>query len=264
MPADLDALQGAWNITALEMEGQTVPGEAIAGARIEVDGDRFATTGMGAAYGGTLTLDDAAKPRRIDMHFDVGPEIGNVNRGIYELSGNAWKVCIATRGSVRPDQFASQPGSGFAFETLERAEAKKNLEEPKTNAVSRSLDPGLANPVTEFEGEWRMVSGVMNGAAIDESSVQWVKRVNRGDVTTVLAGPQTMLKAQFTFDSSQSPATIDYLNLAGAQKGKRQHGIYAFDGGLLKICVAAPGGERPAEFHSTKGDGRTFTVWKKA
>ena len=258
MPADLDALQGTWNITSLELDGQAMPGDMLAEARIQIDGDRFATTGMGSAYAGTLRLDEASQPRRIDMHFDVGPEIGNINRGIYELSGNGWKICIATRGDGRPAQFTTQPGSGFALENLERADATKT---PK-KTIADNETPGASSP--EYEGEWRMVSGVMSGVAMDESTMRWVKRVNQGDVTTVLAGPQTMLKAQFTFDSSQAPGTIDYLNLAGAQKGKRQQGIYAFEGGRLKMCVAPPGGERPAEFHSAKGDGRAFTVWKKA
>ena len=83
-----------------------------------------------------------------------------------------------------------------------------------------------------------------------------------GNQTTVVAGPQVMMKVEFSIDSAQSPKAIDYLNLAGANKGKQQCGIFEFAGEVLQVCVAAPGDPRPAEFTSVPGDGRTLTVWK--
>jgi uncharacterized protein (TIGR03067 family) len=265
MPNDLDLLQGAWAVSALEVDGQTMSDAMLSEARIVIEGDRFTSTGMGAIYAGTFKLDTAAKPRRIDMTFDVGPEAGNVNRGIYELKGGAWRLCLATRGEARPAGFATQHGSGFALETLKRATGKAMKLKAKAaaaTAVGSTSSVGAA-PATEFDGEWSMVSGVMNGVPMDESLLQWVKRVNWGNTSTVLAGPQTMLKVEFTTDASQSPKAIDYVNLAGPNKGKKQLGVYALDGDLMKICVSAPGDARPGGFHSVKGDGRTFTVWKK-
>lgn len=42
-----------------------------------------------------------------------------------------------------------------------------------------------------------------------------------------------------------------------------QPGIYELNGKTLRLCFAAPGRERPGDFASTPGDGRTFTVWIK-
>jgi uncharacterized protein (TIGR03067 family) len=212
---------------------------------------------MGAVYEGTLELDGSRKPKRIDMKFDIGPEKGNTNVGIYELKGDSWKLCLATRGTVRPEKFAAPTGSGFALETLVRAAKAKRRAAPKSEPVVASV------PATELEGEWAMLSGVMDGKAMDASLVQWVKRVTQGNQTTVLAGPQTMLKVTFTCDASHSPAIIDYVNLAGAHKGKRQQGIYKLEGDVLTVCTGAPGAARPGEFESVKGDGRSLTVWKK-
>jgi uncharacterized protein (TIGR03067 family) len=265
MPNDLDLLQGAWAVTSLEVDGRTMPDTMLSEARIVIEGDRFTSTGMGAIYAGTLQLDTKTTPRRIDMRFDVGPEAGNVSPGIYELKAGIWKLCLATRGDARPAGFATQHGSGFALETLKRATGKAVRLKAKAAAASALASTPSATdaPDTGFDGEWRMVSGVMNGVTMEESLLQWVKRVNRGNTSTVLAGLQTMLKVEFTTDVSQSPPAIDYVNLAGPNKGKKQLGIYAFDGDRLKICVAAPGDARPGGFHSTKGDGRTLTVWKK-
>lgn len=252
MRRDIDRLQGFWTISALAVDGQSVP--VPLDAQIVIEGSRFASMGMGAVYEGTLELDASASPARIDMKFDASPEKGNTNLGIYQLKGDSWKLCLATRGTVRPASFASPPGSGIAVETLVRGKAAKARKE-KVKAP--------AGPATEFEGEWKMLSGVMDGKAMDASAVQWVKRVTRGNQTTVVAGPQTMMIFEFAFDPASSPQSIDYVNLHGANKGKLQQGIYRFEGGVLTVCVAAPGAARPGEFVSVPGDGRTLTAWRR-
>jgi uncharacterized protein (TIGR03067 family) len=258
MHPDLDLLQGTWRIAELELEGRTMSGEMVAEGRITVDGDRFTSTGMGAEYGGTFRLDASTNPRTLDMRFDVGPEKGGTNLGIYELNGDSWRLCLAMHGSVRPVKFDSTAGDGFVVETLVRGAAAG-----KTRKRKQSPAAAATGTATEFEGEWPMVSGVMSGKPMDQSMVKWVKRVTTGNQTTVEAGPQTMLKVEFTSDSSRVPKTIDYVNLAGTNEGKTQLGIFEFAGDELRVCMAAPGDPRPEEFVSAPGDGRAFTVWKR-
>jgi uncharacterized protein (TIGR03067 family) len=256
---DLDLLQGIWTVTTLEIDGEKVSPDVYGNATVVIKGSRFTSEGMGDIYQGTVELDASANPRRIDMKFDAGPEKGNTNPGIYKLAGDSWTLCLATRGKKRPSSFKSKPDSGIALETLTRGKrGRPASKEAKT--ISKTVDGGVS---TEFEGEWQMVSAVMNGKPMEEALVRWVKRYTTGNETIVKAGPQTMLKVQFTYDASKSPKTIDYLNLAGGQKGKTQLGIYEFEGGLLKVCVAPPGATRPEEFKSVAGDARTLTVWKK-
>jgi uncharacterized protein (TIGR03067 family) len=260
---DLDLLQGTWNVTALEIDGQEMSSALPGDARIVIQGDRFTSTGMGPVYEGTLNLDPSTNPRQLNMHFDAGPEKGNTNLGIYELKGNTWRLCLATRGTVRPSSFASKPGSGFALETLTRgSRPTKKTEKTKTTRAPKEEETA-AGPPTEFEGEWKMVSAVMNGQPMEESAVQWVRRVTRGNQTTVYAGPQVMMSMRFRYNASTSPRTIEYVNTAGANKGKTQHGIYELDDGLLRICVSAPGSPPPTTFESLPGDGRTYTVWQR-
>ena len=264
MRDDLDLLQGTWAVTELQMEGQTISGGMLANARVEITGNRFSSLGMGTVYEGTVTLDDSAIPHQLNMKFDAGPEKGNTNLGIYELKGDSWKICLSTRGEVRPTAFSAPAGSGFIFEVLTRSEAvspKKDKASSPGAAVARARE--AASPATDFEGEWSMVSAVMDGNPLDPSAVEWVKRITRGSETTVYAGPQVMMKMEFTFDASNAPKTIDYVNTAGSNKGKSQQGIYEFEGDVLKICVAAPGKPRPTQFQSDRGDGRTFTVWRR-
>ena len=264
MHDDIDLLQGTWTVTELELEGQKMAGALLANARIVIKGLRFNSTGMGVEYKGRLVLDTSTNPRQFDMKFDAGPEKGNTNLGIYKLDGDTWKICLAMRGTVRPSRFASTSGSGFAVETLIRGGADV-IPKAKARPAAKTKQKNKPNaaPATEFEGEWRMVSGVMDGIPMDESTVQWVKRVTVGNETTVYAGPQVMMKFEVTSDSSKSPKTIDYINTGGANKGKSQLGIYEFKENLLRICIAAPGGPRPAQFQSTPGSGRTLSEWKR-
>ncbi len=123
MGRDLDLLQGSWTVTALEVEGQGMPSAMLANSRIVIKGSRFTSTGMGAVYEGTLEIDASTRPRQLTMKFDAGPEKGATNPGIYELDGDTWKICLATRGAGCPSSFASTPGSGFACETLTRGDS---------------------------------------------------------------------------------------------------------------------------------------------
>lgn len=120
MNADLEHLQGTWNIVEFELEGQKLP---AGGSKIIVNGDNFTTIAMGAQYEGTVALDAAATPKTFDLHFKQGPEQGNVSLGIYELDGDTWTICLGLTGKSRPRKFATETGSGHALETLKRASA---------------------------------------------------------------------------------------------------------------------------------------------
>ncbi len=272
MKSDLEKMQGVWNITTLEIDGNKLPQSAFPGSRIVVKGDVFESLSMGMVYAGNVTLDVGKNPKHFDIAFTEGHAKGVINRGIYELKGDTWRFCLNTFGKGRPKTFATKPGSGFALETLKRAPAGAKIVAAGKAAVAKPVKSSRSEPAakkssgaaTELEGEWAMVSGVMDGVAMDAFTVQWVKRVTHGNESTVTAGPQTMLKVKFTHDPSKSPKTIDYVNQFGANKGKSQEGIYEFEGDILKFCVAPPGKPRPREFASCRGDGRSFTTWKRA
>jgi uncharacterized protein (TIGR03067 family) len=254
MGQDLDKLQGAWNIVSLEMDGQKMPG---GGARIVVRGNRFSTTSMGATYEGTVVIHQTTAPRTFDLHFDDGPEKGNTNLGIYELDGDSWRICLATRGSVRPQEFAAPPGTGIALETLRRGTAAGVPVEPLAPAVS----PGPAgDPAPELAGEWTSVSLVRDGEALPQSMLKYGKRTATANEVTVRFGPQVVLQARYAVDRSRTPMTMDYA----LADGQTQIGIWVLEGKRLTTCFGAPGQPRPGEFASTAGEGRTLAVWTPA
>lgn len=260
---DLEKLQGTWYIISLESNGQKMPAAAFDGAQIMIEDEKFTSIGMGATYKGKIEFDDSKKPKTFDLIFTAGPQKGTRNLGIYKLTGSSWTICLATQGTERPRKFATQPGTGIALETLERKPpAKERAKKAARPAASIDEEAARNGSPTEIEGEWAMLSGVFNGQPLQPDWVKFCKRVTRGNVTTVVAGPQTMLKARFTLDTSKMPNAIDYVNLHGSNKNKSQLGIFECNGDELKICVSAPGKPRPNDFSSKRGDGRNYTVWK--
>lgn len=108
-----------------------------------------------------------------------------------------------------------------------------------------------------------MTAAVLDGVALDQAMVRWCKRITRGNITRVVADSQQFLYASFTLDSSSKPATIDYVNLSGASKGKAQVGIFELSGDELRICMSATNKERPKDFSSQPGDNRSYTTWRR-
>jgi uncharacterized protein (TIGR03067 family) len=177
-------------------------------------------------------------------------------------------LCLATRGATRPKTFATKPATGIALETLvrdgEAAEAPQMSKAPSVSTKRAILaSPVESGPPTAIEGEWEMVSAVFNGKPMAADMVKWCKRITRGNLTTIVAGPQTMLKATFVLKPGKTHAAIEYMNLHGASKGKAQAGIYELKGDLLQFNMSEPGTPAPSEFSSKPGDGRSYTAWKR-
>jgi len=116
---------------------------------------------------------------------------------------------------------------------------------------------------TQLQGEWSMVSGSADGTAMPDAMRESAKRVCKEDETTVTVGGLLFMKAKFTIDPSRKPKTIDYQMIDGHTKGKKQLGIYEIEGDTVKFCFGSPGSERPQDFSSKPGDGRTLSVWKR-
>ena len=126
-----------------------------------------------------------------------------------------------------------------------------------------AADPAKED-LARLQGEWTMVSGSAGGAPVPPAMLTGSKRICQGDELTVILGGQPFFKAQLTLDPSKTPKTIDYEMTSGFTKGKRQLGIYELEGDTLKSCFGSPGAERPNDFTTKPGDGRTLSVWKRS
>jgi uncharacterized protein (TIGR03067 family) len=115
-----------------------------------------------------------------------------------------------------------------------------------------------------LEGEWTMASGERDGQAIPTEYLKSGKRVFKGGEVTVTFGDTLLMKAKVIVDPGKTPKTIDYDVTDGFFKGKKQLGIYEIDGDTVKFCFTNPDKERPTDFTTKEGSGRTLSVWKRA
>ena len=104
MRAELEELQGTWDIVALEIEGATMGESAFRGSQIVVKGNAFTSVGMGNTYKGKLKVDAAKTPKTLDLLFEQGPEKGNKSLAIYELDGDTWRICLTVADKDRPSE----------------------------------------------------------------------------------------------------------------------------------------------------------------
>jgi len=109
--SDLDAMQGKWKVTAVEMGGRQFPPEFIRDKEtiVVIEGDKRTETVKGRAdpIRAIVKLDPSKTPKQIDL-VDAEPEQGKpaeVTVGIYEIQGDTLKECIARGGADRPKEF---------------------------------------------------------------------------------------------------------------------------------------------------------------
>jgi uncharacterized protein (TIGR03067 family) len=105
-----------------------------------------------------------------------------------------------------------------------------------------------------------MTACIADGYPVPESMVKTGRRVARKSWTESWFGAQRLLQAHYTVDRTATPHTIDYT----LKNGQHQFGIWRLEGETLHICFALPGRPRPADFTVGKGNGLTFTSWKRA
>jgi uncharacterized protein (TIGR03067 family) len=108
--AELRALQGTWVIDKATLAGR-VHDEDFAGMKLTVAGDKYVVDFGKNTDKGTLTLDAAKSPKRIDIKSAEGPFKGKTLPGIYELKGDTLTLCLEADGKAekRPEKFES-PG----------------------------------------------------------------------------------------------------------------------------------------------------------
>jgi uncharacterized protein (TIGR03067 family) len=131
------------------------------------------------------------------------------------------------------------------------------------SSVRAADDEAVKKEIAQLQGEWSMVSGSANGQPMPAEMLKQMKRICKGDETTTTMAGQLFMKAKVSIDPSKNPKTIDYRMTEGPTKGKTQLGIYEVDGDTFRSCFASPGAERPTDFSSKPGDGRTVSTWKR-
>jgi uncharacterized protein (TIGR03067 family) len=119
---DRKKYEGTWRVTALDVNGVimsesdarkfTVTNNADGAWAVKADGKEV--------WKGNSKIDPMNQPKTIDFVPTEGAHVGQTSLGIYEIEGDARKLCFAPPGKDRPAEFASKPGSGYILVAFER------------------------------------------------------------------------------------------------------------------------------------------------
>ena len=270
----LRSMEGIWEFRSLEVDGSAMPGSMLANSRLLIDGDRFRMESPEANYEGIFTIDVEQAPQHIDIDFVEGPEVGNRCRGIFQLDGDHFTICLGLVGAQRPERFETSRGSGHALEELVRVEHARppGVDGGTPQALATARLPVVANvqfeasitpTLQKLQGEWLPLELITSGKPLEVSYLPFGSRTHSGLETRVVFGGQTMVHAKVRFNEAATPIEVDYLNLAGKGKGSLSLGLFQWDGEEAVYCMAAPGATRPSDFSCEAGSGRTLSRWKR-
>lgn len=118
--AERNRLEGNWYYVSVIVNGRPEPEDSLKASRLVLHKDQFTLTRPELAQHGTYTVDPIPTPKVIDVTFTDGPRSRKTIKGIYELTGDTCKICMAPEDEPRPLSFTSKPGSGFTLEVLRR------------------------------------------------------------------------------------------------------------------------------------------------
>lgn len=119
-----------------------------------------------------------------------------------------------------------------------------------------------------LQGAWVTVRLVIDGRTLIE-----LKEVPKeGPLSTITYdghnwvikfSTNELMKGTSKLDATKKPKQIDLSNETGPDKGKTLLAIYELDGDEYKVCIAAPGKDRPTEFSSKEGSGQRLIIHKR-
>jgi uncharacterized protein (TIGR03067 family) len=124
---DASDLQGRWQAVDAEVSGQKTATDQVEELQIVVQADRLDIKPNSEGRKTTFRLDPGKSPKAIDLIPLDGDRKGTIVPAIYSLQDGQLKLCINIWGkdpTLRPTEFRTQSGDGFALVILRRAQHK--------------------------------------------------------------------------------------------------------------------------------------------
>jgi uncharacterized protein (TIGR03067 family) len=128
---ELERLRGKWSCTGVERDGKedrSKRARAVLGyMTLTIRGEklRFEMVILGekVSQSGTIRIDPATEPKRIDLTFDPGQEeAGQTYQGIYALDGDKLRILWPKQEPERrPTTLRTKEGDGFEVHLFERS-----------------------------------------------------------------------------------------------------------------------------------------------
>jgi uncharacterized protein (TIGR03067 family) len=127
-------------------------------------------------------------------------------------------------------------------------------------------DDDVRKELKALQGTWKAVALEAGGMTMPKELTPQFTFIIGADGKSTGKMSKGEYSATITVDPKKNPKTMDNLHETGAQKGKKQYGVYKLDGDKLTVCMTPPGAaeaDRPKGF-DTKGSGNVVFIFERA
>jgi uncharacterized protein (TIGR03067 family) len=112
-------IDGTWLAKNAELSGKKLPEKSIESLKLTLKKGEYEVVAESPDRG-TVTYDDTAKPKEMDIKGVDGPNKGKTFLAIYELKDDKLTICYDLSGSSRPTEFKTRPKTKLFLVTYER------------------------------------------------------------------------------------------------------------------------------------------------
>jgi uncharacterized protein (TIGR03067 family) len=117
--ADLDKLQGSWQLVSAEFDGEKATADSVRLISMGIRDNKLTIHRANVkevVVPIPFTIDPTKKPKT----FDQQPRDGKEIHGIFDLDGDILKICTAAPGKGRPTEFAAKRGTEQRLRVFKR------------------------------------------------------------------------------------------------------------------------------------------------
>ena len=126
-------------------------------------------------------------------------------------------------------------------------------------------DDDVRKELKALQGKWKTVALEAGGKPLPKEAIPDFTYIIGADGNATGKMAQSEYTATMTVNPKKDPKTIDNVHESGAQKGKKQYGVYKLEGDKLTVCMTPPGraeGDRPKDF-TTKDTTNVVFVFER-
>ena len=114
-------------------------------------------------------------------------------------------------------------------------------------------DDDVRKELKAMQGTWKAVALEAGGKPLPKEAVPDFTFIIGADGKSTGKMAQSEYTARITVNPKKDPKTIDNVHESGAQKGKKQYGVYKLEGDRFTVCMTRPGvteADRPKDFNT--------------
>jgi uncharacterized protein (TIGR03067 family) len=125
---------------------------------------------------------------------------------------------------------------------------------------TKSNPSGPKTDLQRLQGTWIVVSGEAKGKPAPDEAIKEARWIVRENQITCSGGGGQRVRLVFKLDPNQTPRAIDLTN---PKRKETLQGIYQIGKDTWKLCVGAPGENRPKSFATSSRDRVVVFIFRR-